>query len=90
MSIETQTAIVFYAPTKGRRYFSKQAAFRAEATAIILKDHPPFYGDGKNPPEDVRFDNPEWFAKEHKRIVEELKMARDFGKATHHDHQTTQ
>jgi len=73
MSIEELGAVVYYAPTKGRRYFSKNAAFNAEATAIILKDNPPFTGDHESPPEDIRIDNPEWFKKEHTKIVKKLK-----------------
>lgn len=40
MAITTKTATVYYAPTKGRRYFSKAAAIRAEACAIIKKHCP--------------------------------------------------
>lgn len=40
MSIEIQNTKVYYAPTKGRRYLSKQAAIRAEARAIIEKHVP--------------------------------------------------
>lgn len=39
--VEKQTATVYYAPTRGRRYFSKQAAKHAEAVAMIYKKHPP-------------------------------------------------
>ena len=39
--IQIQTARVYYAPTKGRRYFTKSAAIHAEAAAIILKKYPP-------------------------------------------------
>lgn len=38
--ITKTTATVYYAPTKGRRYFSKSAAIRAEARAIIKKHCP--------------------------------------------------
>lgn len=38
--ITQTTAIVYYAPTKGRRYFSKSAAIHAEARAIIKKHYP--------------------------------------------------
>lgn len=38
--ITKTTATIYYAPTKGRRYFSKQAAIRAEARAIIEKHVP--------------------------------------------------
>lgn len=39
--IERKQAVVYYAPTKGRRYFSKAAAIKAEAKAIINKHFPP-------------------------------------------------
>ena len=39
--IQIQKATVYYAPTKGRRYFSKNAAIHAEAVAIIFKKYPP-------------------------------------------------
>lgn len=38
--ISTVKTIAYYAPTKGRRYFSKSAAIKAEARAIILKRYP--------------------------------------------------
>lgn len=38
--IERDQAIVYYAPTKGRRYFSKAAAIKAESRAIIKKYFP--------------------------------------------------
>lgn len=40
MAIIARPAMVYYAPTKGRRYFSKAAAIRAEARAIIKKHWP--------------------------------------------------
>jgi hypothetical protein len=38
--ITKTTETVYYAPTKGRRYFSRAAAIRAEARAIIEKHVP--------------------------------------------------
>ena len=38
--IERQQPIVYFAPTKGRRYFSKSSAINAEARAIIKKYYP--------------------------------------------------
>lgn len=35
-----QTCVVFLAPTRRRRYFSKQAASKAEAGALIRKKYP--------------------------------------------------
>ncbi len=37
MTIQSSVQVVYYAPTKGRRYFSKSAAINAEARAIIKK-----------------------------------------------------
>ena len=38
--IESKICKVFYAPTKGRRYFTKKAAIHNEARAIIYKHYP--------------------------------------------------
>jgi hypothetical protein len=38
--ITKQDAVVFYAPTAGRRYFTKPAAINAEAKAKINKKYP--------------------------------------------------
>ena len=38
--IQVQTATVYYAKTKGRRYLTKNAAIRAEAEAVILRKYP--------------------------------------------------
>ena len=38
--IEKQQATVFYAPKAGRRYFTKSAAIKAEAKAIIYAKYP--------------------------------------------------
>ena len=38
--IQIQTAKVYYAPTKARRYFTTAAAIKAEALAIISKKQP--------------------------------------------------
>lgn len=38
--ITKDVAIVYYAKTKGRRYFSKAAAIHAETMAIIRKKYP--------------------------------------------------
>jgi len=40
MTITSSIQIVYYAPTKGRRYLSKYAAIRAEARAIIERHIP--------------------------------------------------
>jgi hypothetical protein len=40
MKIEKQITTVYHAPTRGRRYFSKQKAIWAEAMAIIFEAYP--------------------------------------------------
>lgn len=39
-AIEMRTATVYYAPTRRRRFFSKQKAIRAEAVALIYRKYP--------------------------------------------------
>ena len=39
--IEQQTATVYYSPGRGRRFFSFDAAAKAEAHAIISAKYPP-------------------------------------------------
>ncbi|MFT8211548.1 MAG: hypothetical protein ACMZI0_15025 [Symbiopectobacterium sp.] len=61
--IKEQRAIVYLAPTKGRRYLSKRAAINAETIAIILKKYPPEkpesdeFGRLTYPGFDIRYDN---------------------------------
>lgn len=77
--IERQQPIVYFAPTKGRRYFSKQAAIRAEAKAIINKHFPPeipspcgeHCGWCNDPGWSLEVDQPERF----KRFFDKLKRA---------------
>lgn len=38
--ITVSTAVIYYAPTAGRRYFSKGAAVNAETRAIIKRKYP--------------------------------------------------
>lgn len=40
MTIQTTQAIAYYAPTAGRRFFTKRAAINKEARAIIKKYFP--------------------------------------------------
>ncbi len=39
-AIEIKTQIVYYAPTRKRRYFSRAGAIRAEAIAVIKSRYP--------------------------------------------------
>jgi hypothetical protein len=38
--VKSQLAAVYYSPTRNRRYLTREAAFRAEAVAIIKLKHP--------------------------------------------------
>lgn len=40
MAIQTKQAAVYFAPTAGRRFFTKSAAINKEARAIIKKHFP--------------------------------------------------
>jgi hypothetical protein len=73
--IQIKTAKVYYAPTKGRRYFTKKAAINAEAIAIILKKYPTedfepdtgFYVD-------IRTEYPDRFERMMRSMVYKLKV----------------
>ena len=69
-----QTAAVYCAPTRGRRYFSKSAAIKAEAQAIILKKYPAeqackdFACGCGDPGWHIAYDEPERYATMHRRM----------------------
>ena len=69
--IEKQTATVFYAPTRGRRFFTKSAAIHAEAVALIIAKYPPESGDEYDPGWHVQHDHPgyETMVRRMERIV---------------------
>jgi hypothetical protein len=78
--IERKQVVVYYAPTKGKRYLTKSAAIKAEARAIIKKHIPDekssgWYGGGSSmnydPGWSLEVDEPERF----KRYFEKLKRA---------------
>lgn len=72
--IQKQIATVWYAPTRGRRYFSKTAAISAEATALILKKYPlEPYEEDTGYSYDIRVDDPDHFNKLHNRLCRILK-----------------
>lgn len=80
MTIQIGMQIVYYAPTRGRRYFSKAAAIRAESMAIIEKHvpsikpcncSPEHCGMCKDPGWSLENDQPE----RHKRYMQMLKKA---------------
>lgn len=67
--IEQQTATVWYAPTRRRRYLSKNGAIKGEATALILKKHPIEPSDHDTGEGfDIRYHEPERFEKMHRRM----------------------
>ena len=67
--IEEQQATVFYAPTRGRRYFSRRAAVKGEANAKIFDRYPiePFESDTGHH-YDIRYDEPERYEKMLRRL----------------------
>ena len=70
MSVQKQTATVFYAPTRGRRYFRRDSAISAEALAIIKLRYPdePADMDTSYAGYDVRIDDPIRFEVMHRRM----------------------
>lgn len=72
--IEEQTAKVYCAPTKGRRYLTKAAAISNEARAMILEEYPtePFEPDTGNC-FDIRIDCPEAYEEMHDKLTDMLK-----------------
>jgi hypothetical protein len=76
--IEKQTATVYYAPTRGRRYFRLANAARAEAGAVILKKHPvETYLDVSDGDcgFDIRYDNPVYYDRMHRKLSYLFKAA---------------
>lgn len=80
--IKQQQATVWLAPTKGRRYFSRKAAIKAEARALIYVKHPVEEGcprDGFCDCGDrgymIEHDEPERYAKMHRRMSRLLEAA---------------
>lgn len=83
--ITKTTATVWHSSAKGRRYFSRSAAIRAEARSIIYKLYPSEgresdeYGRTTYPGYDIQYDEPERYAKLYRRIkrLVERKMKKD-------------
>ena len=72
--IQIQRALVFYAPTKGRRYFTRNAAIHAEAVAIILKKYPiGIFEPDTGFWEDIRVDDAERFERMMRSLIYKLK-----------------
>lgn len=76
--IEKQQATVWLAPTKGRRYFTRKAAIKAEARALIFKKYP----KEENHDEfrswidyDIEQAEPERYEKMHRRMCRILERA---------------
>ena len=75
--VKTQTAVVYYAPTRGRRYFTRSAAIKGEALAIILKKYPledyepdtGFYAD-------IRISEPDRFERMMRSMIYKLKVSK--------------
>jgi len=68
-----QESIVYYAPTKGRRYLTKRAAVLAEAKAIILNKYPVIeYDTETGEYYNIEYDEPERYSKMHRRLSKQL------------------
>ncbi len=82
--IEKQTATVYYAPTKRRRYFSLQAAIHAEAVARIYRKHPAeataYVDDVFYPGWDIKYDDPDRFGTMLRRMKRIIKAAHTLNK----------
>jgi len=75
--IEEQTAKVYYAPTRKRRYFSKNAAINAEAAAIIYKKYPSEkYESDTGHSYNIKFDEPGRYGTMHRRLCLMMRTAR--------------
>lgn len=63
MCIQEITAQVYYSPTRNRRYFSKEAAIKAEAKARIFKKYPsePYESDTGYAGYNIWDDRPEFY-----------------------------
>lgn len=71
--ITSTTTTVWHSSVKGRRYFSRRAAVEAEVRSIIYKLFPTERADYDNgiqvyPGYDIKYDEPERYAKLHRRI----------------------
>lgn len=63
MCIQEMTVRVYYSPTRNRRYFSKEAAIKAEAKARIFKKYPsePYESDTGYAGYNIWNDRPEFY-----------------------------
>lgn len=63
MPVTTEVVRVYYSPTRNRRYFSKEAAIKAEAKARIFKKYPsePYESDTGYAGYNILDDRPEFY-----------------------------
>ena len=63
MPVTTEVVKVYYSPTMNRRYFSKEAAIKAEAKARIFKKYPsePYESDTGYAGYNIWDDRPEFY-----------------------------
>ena len=79
MAIQEQSTTVYYAPTKGRRYFSKSYAIKAEAKAIIYKHFPQINENGIDWQEqsgesfDIEIHRQHYYEKRHAQLCRAIK-----------------
>ncbi|QBF27185.1 hypothetical protein EXN22_16345 [Pseudomonas tructae] len=85
MSIKAQQATVYYAPTAGRRFFTRSAAINKEARAIIKKHFPDEPGHDcseeacgwcQDPGWSLEHDQPERFKRYHRMLTGALRRAK--------------
>lgn len=76
-TIEKQTATVWYAPTRGRRYLSRSGAIKGEAYALIIKKHPPEPPDYDTgyPGYHIKYQDPDRFEKMHRRMCKLIRKS---------------
>ena len=74
--ISRQEAVVYYASTRKKRYFSMRAAINAEAKAVILNRYPnePFESDTGHF-YSIEIDEPLRYSKLHRRLSRLIKRA---------------
>lgn len=74
--IRESTSKVYYAPTRGRRYFSKPAAIHGEAVAIIYKKYPSEkFESNTGSSYDIKYDEPERYGTMLRRMIRIVKAA---------------
>lgn len=66
--IEARTKKIYWSSLKKRHYMSKHSVIHAETRTIILKRYPPVCLNEFNEFEDIRYDEPERYARMYKKL----------------------